>query len=54
MTLSQIIAKNSYFDVEIPPEGKWKVYTVIQDGQVRLQDVTEQRKEEKIKKDGEM
>lgn len=50
MTLSQIITKDPYYDVEIPPKGKWKVYLVIQDGRVKLQDMTEQRKEEKIKK----
>lgn len=45
MTLSQIIAKDSYFDVKIPDEGKWKVYLVIQDGHIKLQDITEQRKD---------
>jgi len=52
MTLSQIIARDSYYDVEIPSEGKWKVYLVIQHGRVTLQDVTEQRKEEKVKTHG--
>lgn len=49
MTLSQIIAQNSFYDVEIPEKGTWKVRIVIQDGRVSGQDVTEQRKEEKIK-----
>lgn len=49
MTLSEIIARNSYYDVEIPDEGKWKVYLVIQDSKVKLQDVTEQRKVEEEK-----
>lgn len=50
MTLSQIIAKDSYYDVEIPEAGMWKVRVVIQDGKVTSQDVTEQRKKEKVKK----
>lgn len=49
MTLSQILAQNSYYDVEIPDKGMWKVRVVIQNGKVIGQDVTEQRKEEKIK-----
>lgn len=49
MTLSQIIAKDSYWDVEIPEGGMWKVRVVIQKGKVTSQDVTEQRKKEKVK-----
>ena len=50
LSLSQIVARNSFYDVEIPSEGKWKVYMVIQNGKVEQQDVTEQRKEEEIKR----
>lgn len=40
MTLSQIIARCSEADVEIPDMGKWKVYLVINDGSLFHQDVT--------------
>ena len=43
MTLSQIIAKDPYMDEEIPSEGKWKVFLVIQDGEIELMDVTKQK-----------
>jgi len=50
MTLSQIIAKDSYYDEEIPGKGKYKVFLVIQDGRVELMEMGKQkRKEEKIK-----
>ena len=50
MNLSQILAKDSYMDEEIPSKGKWKVFLVIQDGEIELMDVTRQKKREKIKK----
>jgi len=44
MTLSEIIAKDSLYDSRIPLEGVWKIYTVIQNGKIILQEVTEQKK----------
>ena len=59
MTLSQIIAKDSYYDMEIP-KGHHKIFLVIQDGNVTREEVTNvltdsvvvstRGKEEKIKK----
>lgn len=34
MTLSQIIAKDSYYDVEIPADGQWNVRLLIRDGKI--------------------
>lgn len=50
MTLSQIIAKDSYMDEEIPSKGKYKVFLVIKDGQVELMELGKQKKREKIEK----
>lgn len=44
MTLSQILAKDSYMDEEIPDKGKWKVFLVIQEGEVELMDITKQKR----------
>lgn len=49
MTLSEIIARQSYYDVEIPEKGHFKVHLIIHDGKIQKpQDVTEQRKEGKV------
>lgn len=50
MTLSQILAKDSYYDEDIPSVGKYKVFLVIQDGEIELMDVTRQKKRGEIKK----
>jgi len=50
MTLSQIIAKDPYYDEEIPDKGKYKVFLVIQEGEIELSDITKQKKREKVKK----
>ena len=36
MNLSQIIAKDSYYDgeLEIPPKGQWMVRVLIRDGKI--------------------
>lgn len=49
MTLSQILAKDSYYDEDIPSTGKYKVFLVIQDGRVELMEMGKQKKRE-IKK----
>lgn len=46
MTLSQIIARGSYYDVEVPDEGTWKIRVIIQKGKVKHQSITEEREEE--------
>lgn len=50
MTLSQILAKDPYYDEDIPDKGKYKVFLVIQDGRVELMDVTKQKQRGEIKK----
>jgi hypothetical protein len=48
MTLSQIIARQSYYDIEVPEKGKLKIHLIIQDGKIQKpQDVTYQRGEGK-------
>jgi len=46
MTLSQIIAKDSYYDQDIPVKGHFRIEIEIHDGTITLV-----RKEEKIKKE---
>lgn len=46
MTLSQIIAKDSKFDKEIPSVGHWAVRLEIQNGCVVFAEVTEKIKKE--------
>lgn len=45
MTLSQIIARQGYFDKEIPDKGTWKVRVVIRDGKIDRQSITEEREQ---------
>jgi len=46
MTLSQILAKDTYYDREIAEEGQWKVFVLIKNG-----DVINVKIEENIKKE---
>lgn len=51
MTLSQIIAKDSYYDEEIPDKGHFSARVDIVNGRVDYGEVTKKKKKvEKIKK----
>lgn len=45
MTLSQIIARQSFYDKEIPDKGTWKIRVIIQNGKIEHQSITEEREE---------
>lgn len=48
MTLSQIIAEDPYYDVEIPEKGHIKIHLIIHDRKIQdPQDVTNQRRKKK-------
>lgn len=52
MNLSQIIAKDSYWDEEIPDEGHYSARIEIVNGRVDYGEVTKKKKKvEKIKRD---
>lgn len=47
MTLSQIIARQSFYDKEIPDKGDWKIRIVVIGGKIEHQSITEELKESK-------
>lgn len=45
MTLSQILARQGFYDKEIPAKGDFKIRLIVQNGVIKHQSITEEREE---------
>jgi len=48
--LSQLLAKNSYYDKDVPPEGHWTFRIEVQNGKIVYAEKTEKIKEVEVGK----